>query len=96
MKSSALLVNTVRGSLVNESDLVQALQSHIIAGTCLDVFEHEPLSADSPLRQLPNVILTPHTACLPDGTKFREKRYIFFRENLNRIHTGQKPLNIVN
>lgn len=96
MKSSALLVNTARGALINESDLVNALKSHIIAGTCLDVFEQEPLPADSPLRQLPNVILTPHTAGLPDSVKFHRQRYVFFRDNLKRVFTGKQPLNIVN
>lgn len=72
MKPSTLLVNTARGSLVNESDLVQASQSHTVAGACLDVFEHESLPVDSPLRQLPNVILIPHTAGLPNGTKFHK------------------------
>lgn len=96
MKPSALLVNTARGALINEPALVTALQSHTIAGACLDVFEQEPLPTTSPLRQLPNVILTPHTAGLPDGVKFHKQRYAFFRDNLNRVATGQQPLNIVN
>lgn len=96
MKSSTLLVNTARGALIDEPALVSALQSHTIAGACLDVFEHEPLALDSPLRKLPNVILTPHTAGLPDGVKFHEQRYVFFRDNLKRVADGEQPLNIVN
>lgn len=62
MKRTAVLVNTARGGLVNEHDLVAALREHLIAGACLDVFAGEPLPEDSPLLKLPNVVLTPHTA----------------------------------
>lgn len=96
MKSTALLVNTARGALIDESALAHALQSHQIAGACLDVFEQEPLPMSSSLRQLPNVILTPHTAGLPDGVKFHRQRYVFFRDNLQRIANNKEPLNIVN
>lgn len=60
MRSDALLINTARGAIVDEAALVQALQTHTIAGAGLDVFAVEPLPADSPLRTLPNVVLTPH------------------------------------
>lgn len=58
----AQFVNVARGEVVNEADLVTALQSGQLAGAFLDVFAHEPLPADSPLWDLPNVIVTPHTA----------------------------------
>jgi phosphoglycerate dehydrogenase-like enzyme len=61
MKSSAVLINTARGPIVNESALVAALKSNAIAGAALDVFEKEPLENDSPLLQLDNVILTSHS-----------------------------------
>ena len=62
MKPTAIFINTARGRIVVEQDLVDALQKQRIAGAGLDVFETEPLPADSPLRLLPNVVLTPHAA----------------------------------
>ena len=62
MKPGTILVNTARGPLVNEPDLVTALKAGKIVGAGLDVFEKEPLAANSPLRSLPNVILTSHAA----------------------------------
>jgi D-3-phosphoglycerate dehydrogenase / 2-oxoglutarate reductase len=68
MKPGAILINTARGGIVKEADLVQALQSNRIAGAGLDVFEIEPLPADSPLCAMRNVVLTPHAAGITPET----------------------------
>ena len=62
MKPSAVVINTARGPVIDEQALIRALQEKQIAGAALDVFENEPLPADSPLPQLDNVILAPHNA----------------------------------
>jgi phosphoglycerate dehydrogenase-like enzyme len=89
MKPSAYLVNTSRGPLVVESDLVGALRERRIAGAALDVFDVEPLPADSPLRALDNVLLTPHL-----GYVTEENYRVYYREAVEDIAAfhGGEPL----
>ncbi|WP_405116309.1 NAD(P)-dependent oxidoreductase [Paenibacillus sp. FSL K6-1217] len=96
MKNTALFINTARGGIVNERDLINALKNGDISGACLDVYESEPLPIDSELRNLGNVILTPHTAGMPDGRKFHKKRYDFFINNIKRVQNGQEPQSKLN
>lgn len=92
MKPGAILINTARGGIVNESDLVQALSTNRIAGAGLDVFETEPLPQDSPLRALRNVVLTPHAAGItPEAT---EAGLALAIENVFSFLAGQ-PKNVV-
>ncbi|MBR1647363.1 MAG: phosphoglycerate dehydrogenase [Selenomonadaceae bacterium] len=60
MKPTVRLINCARGGIINEKDLATALTEKIISGAAIDVFDGEPLAEDSPLRNLPNIILTPH------------------------------------
>jgi phosphoglycerate dehydrogenase-like enzyme len=68
MKKGAMLINTARGPLVNEADLVEALKSRHVAAAGLDVFEVEPLPLDSPLMALDNVLVSGHVAGLDDDS----------------------------
>jgi phosphoglycerate dehydrogenase-like enzyme len=90
MKPSAVLINVGRGSLINEADLVTALREGVIGGAVLDVFEDEPLDKDSPLWQLPNVFITPHTAAM----SFPEDIVRIFVDNYRRYIQNQ-PLSHV-
>jgi phosphoglycerate dehydrogenase-like enzyme len=67
MKATAYLINTSRGPIVDEAALVEALRGRWIAGAGLDVFDEEPVPADSPLRTLPNVLGTPHLGYVTEG-----------------------------
>ena len=91
MKSDAVLINTSRGGVIDEPQLLHALEKGLIGGACLDVFEDEPLRPDHPFRSLENVILTPHTAGLPDGVKYHRKRYEFFVRNIERVMNNEIP-----
>jgi D-3-phosphoglycerate dehydrogenase len=62
MKPTAVIINTSRGTIIDEQALIEALQSGTIAGAALDVFEEEPLPLESPLRQMETVMLAPHNA----------------------------------
>jgi phosphoglycerate dehydrogenase-like enzyme len=89
----AQLINVSRGEVVNELDVIAALRSGQLAGAFLDVFAHEPLPAESPLWDMPNVIVTPHTAGHSDGHFERVAQA--FVENLVRWLAGQPLANRV-
>lgn len=94
MKETAILVNACRGPVVDESALVDALKQRKIGGACIDVYEKEPLATDSELRDLDNVILTPHIAYCADEAL--AGRYQFFADNCMRIVGGETPAMAVN
>ena len=90
MKDDACLINVARGPLVDETALSAALRGEKIGGAALDVFPKEPLAADSPLWDVPNLLITPHTAALSE--KLWERHYALFSENLRRHLAGQPLL----
>ena len=94
MKDTAILANACRGPVVDEAALIEALKQRKIGGACLDVFEKEPLAADSGLRDLDNIILTPHVAYCADEAL--SGRYQFFADNCKRLITGETPAMAVN
>jgi D-3-phosphoglycerate dehydrogenase / 2-oxoglutarate reductase len=89
MKSGVLLVNTARGPLVNEADLISALLAGKIKGAGLDVFEKEPLPTNSALRAMPNVILTSHAASASE--RARDLLQIKAAEAARDILLGKRP-----
>ena len=93
MKPDACLINVGRGALVDEPSLAAALRDRMIGGAALDVFPKEPLPPDSPLWDVPNLLLTPHTAALTE--KLWERHYMLFSENLRRFLGGQDLLAVV-
>jgi D-2-hydroxyacid dehydrogenase (NADP+) len=93
MKPDAWLINVGRGALVDETALVQALRSKTLGGAALDVFDTEPLPADSALWGFENVIITPHVAGMTD--EIWDRQFEFFSENLRRFLSGGPLLGVV-
>lgn len=93
MRPSTRFVNVGRGSTVDQSALVRAIQQGRLAGAALDVFEEEPLPEDSPLWDLPNVIVSPHASA--DVAGWREQLVELFVENLQRYLSGRPMKNVV-
>ena len=94
MKPTAYLINTSRGGIVDEEALIRALDEHWIAGAGLDVVTTEPLSPDSRLWELPNVILSPHISGHLEEVNMWATE--LFADNLRRYLNGKKLHNVVN
>jgi phosphoglycerate dehydrogenase-like enzyme len=94
MKPTAVIINTARGPIIDQQALIRALQSGRIRGAALDVFESEPLAADSPLLQLDNVILTSHSIAWTQEL-FRDMGRMDCEGALAVLH-GESPQHVVN
>ena len=92
MKETAYLINTSRGALINEEDLIEALREGLIAGAALDVQEKEPLSSESPLFTMDNVLLTPHIGW--KGVETRKRLLSILQANIDAYREGH-PINVV-
>ena len=93
MKHSAVVINTARGSVIDEAALCQALQEGRIAGAGLDVFETEPFQPDNPLAAMPNVVLTPHISAGTRDALKTKMRALF--QNVQRFFNGENLENQV-
>ncbi len=93
MKDSSFIINTARGAIINEADLIEALKSKKIAGAALDVQDPEPPKPDNPLFFMDNVILTPHIGW--KCTESRQRLIDLLAENIQSFANG-KTVNVVN
>ncbi len=93
MKPTAFLINTARGGIVDEAALAQALRTGKLAGAGLDVLEQEPMSPDTPLKGIPNCLITPHIAW--SALETRQRLIGIVRDNLQAFLDGH-PQNWVN
>ena len=90
MKKTAFLINTSKGKVVNEKDLVIALKKKIISGAGLDVFDKEPIKKNHPLVKLPNIVLAPHIGSSTKETRIKMAEITV--KNLNLGINGKKPI----
>lgn len=93
MKPSSIIVNTSRGSIINESYLIDTLRNRRISGAALDVFEQEPIEKDNPLLLMENVIITPHSA--GNNWDAWSRRAKFGYSNIQNVINGGEPLSLV-
>lgn len=93
-KSNAIIINAGRGPVINEADLIHALETGVIAGAGLDVLENEPMKPDNPLLSMDNVILTPHIAFYSEESMKELKRKTAF--NIVHVLQGKEPTYPVN
>ena len=90
MKKSAFLINTARGKIVNEKDLITALNKKIIAGAALDVYELEPISKKHPFTKIQNIVLAPHIGSSTKETRVKMAEITI--KNLNLGMNGKSPI----
>jgi len=93
MRPGTVLINIARGSVVDEPALIEALRSGHLGGAALDVVAHEPLAADSPLWDMPNVLITPHS--MSTATSENERLTALFADNLRRYLAGEPLRNVI-
>ena len=91
MKTGAFLILVSRGGIVDEAELMNALNEHKLSGAALDVFVQEPLPPESPLWKTPNLLITPHVSGF--SPRYKERAGEMFAENLNRYLHGEPILN---
>ncbi|MBV8833935.1 MAG: D-2-hydroxyacid dehydrogenase, partial [Acidobacteriaceae bacterium] len=95
MKPSAIIINVGRGPVIDEAALIEALRQKQVGAAALDVFEHEPLAADSPLWDMDNVLISPHCTDRTQNPDWLDLSAQFFVENFQRFLNGQPLENVV-
>jgi phosphoglycerate dehydrogenase-like enzyme len=95
MKATAIVINVGRGPVIDEAALVQALEQKIISAASLDVFEAEPLASDSPLWDMPNVLISPHCTDRTEDPNWFDLSIGCFIENFSRYRAGLPLANLV-
>lgn len=93
MKDGAFFINTARGGIINEQDLADALKNGKLSGAAIDVLNEEPMAKDCPLKNAPNLIITPHTAWAPLATR---KRLLDIVENNINAYLNGNAINTIN
>ena len=93
MKKSSVLINTSRGEVVNQSDLIRALNEGLIFGAGLDVLEDEPILANNELLSMDNVIITPHLAGFSEEALIKSRRFAL--SNVRMVLDGLSPSSVV-
>lgn len=93
MRPTAYLINVARGAVIDDDALMTALREKWIGGAALDTFETEPLPADNPYWDIPNIFITPHTTS--GSPRMRERSIALFLDNLTRFMAGEPLRNVV-
>ena len=93
MKQSAIIINIARGQIINQDDLIHALENNIIGGAALDVFTKEPLEESSKLFDLDNTLISPHIS--GNYQNYQKDMIDLFADNLNRFVLGKALKNRV-
>jgi glyoxylate reductase len=94
MKKTSFIINTARGKIIKENDLIYALKKKIIAGAALDVFRNEPIGLNNPLTKMQNVVLSPHIGSSTAETRKKMAEITVINLKLGMI--GKTPLYSVN
>ena len=94
MKKHAIIINTARGPVICEEDLIEALSNHTIAGAGLDVYEEEPIKTENKLLSMENVIATPHCAWYSEEAILNLQRKV--AEEVANVLQGNLPFNLCN
>ena len=93
MKPNSIIINCCRGAVINEKDLINALENNYISGAGLDVLEEEPTPINNPLIKMNNVVITPHLASISQESNKRSLKFAI--DNTTRLYQGEEPISVI-